>query len=115
MRKARRPQPCLRQKAPERVWPKGGPHWDALGKHGGEAFLVEAKAHAQELQSGPSRAENAAPVELIGKSLNEVKAYLGVDSSRDWTGRYYQYANRIAHLYYLRVLNNIDAYLAFVY
>jgi hypothetical protein len=28
---------------------------------------------------------------------------------------YYQYTNRIAHLYYLRVLNNINTYLIFVY
>jgi hypothetical protein len=28
---------------------------------------------------------------------------------------YYQYTNRIAHLYYLRILNNINAYLMLIY
>ena len=32
----------------------------------------------------------------------------------DWSKRFYQYANRLANLYFLRELNGIDAYLVFV-
>ena len=49
------------------------------------------------------------------KSFKEVKNYLHITNTVDWTGYYYQYTNRIAHLYYLRVLNKIDAYLINVY
>ncbi|MFC1640236.1 hypothetical protein ACFL3B_05700 [Gemmatimonadota bacterium] len=33
----------------------------------------------------------------------------------DWSKRFYQYANRLAHLHFLREVNGIDAYLVFVY
>ena len=33
----------------------------------------------------------------------------------DWSKRFYRYANRLAHLYFLRVLNKKPAYLVFVY
>ncbi len=33
----------------------------------------------------------------------------------DLTKSFYQYANRLAHLYFLRVLNDIPTYLVFVY
>ena len=32
----------------------------------------------------------------------------------DWSTRFYQYANRLAHLYFLRELNGFNAYLVFV-
>ena len=34
---------------------------------------------------------------------------------RSWEGPFYQYANRLAHLYFLRGLNRIDANLLFLY
>jgi len=40
---------------------------------------------------------------------------LSVSDSIDWTGTFYQYVNRIAHLYYLREKNKIKAYLLFIY
>lgn len=33
----------------------------------------------------------------------------------DWEGTFYQYTNRLAHLYLLRELNGLDAYLVFLY
>lgn len=33
----------------------------------------------------------------------------------DWTSTFYQYANRLAHLYYLREINQLPAWLVFVY
>jgi hypothetical protein len=95
-------------------WPKNGPQWDALGKYANTIFIVEAKANIPELKSPGTKASNNSK-ELIEKSLNSVKKYLNVDNSVYWMGTYYQYINRIAHLYYLRLLNKIDAYLIFIY
>ena len=91
-------------------WPKRGPQWDALGRCNDKIFLIEAKANIPELMSPPTKASGNSKT-LIEKSLNEVKKYLSIDSSYSWMKTYYQYTNRIAHLYYLRVLNRINAYL----
>lgn len=41
---------------------------------------------------------------------------MDVKSDVSWCKEnYYQYANRIAHLYYLREINKIDAHLLFIY
>ena len=42
-----------------------------------------------------------------------VKADLGIEPEADWTGRYYQYTNRIAHLWWLR-RQQVDAHLFLV-
>ncbi len=95
-------------------WPSGGPHWDALGISDTGVILVEAKAHASELKSS-CKATSSDSLMLINNSLKMVKSELGVSESADWLHPYYQYANRIAHLYYLRVINKIDARLVFLY
>ncbi len=51
---------------------------------------------------------------LIEKSLAAAKQEFGVQSSADWLNGYYQYANRLAHLSFLR-RNNVDAWLVFLY
>ena len=65
-----------------RFWPTRGPVWDALGvgQETDECFLLEAKAHIPEAQSGT----------------------------------FYQYANRLAYLHWLRS-HNIPAFLVSVY
>lgn len=95
-------------------WPRLGPQWDGLGKSGNKLFLIEAKAHIGELKSGPCKAKEESK-NLINNTFNDVKKYLKVSESFDWTKTYYQYTNRLAHLYYLRVLNELDAYLIFIY
>jgi hypothetical protein len=47
--------------------------------------------------------------------LAETADFFGADSTCDWTGTFYQYTNRLAHLYLLHELNAIDAWLLFVY
>jgi hypothetical protein len=89
-------------------WPARGPQWDALGRVGDRVILVEAKAHLAELKSSPSQA-GPASMDRIRASLGLVKSSLGVASAVDWTGLYYQYANRLAHLYLLCQLNHIPA------
>lgn len=95
-------------------WPKRGPQWDALGNCDDLYFLVEAKANLPEIVTPPTGAGSESK-SLIMDSFSEVKEYLDINNSIDWSGTFYQYANRIAHLYYLRILNGIDAYLVNVY
>lgn len=95
-------------------WPKNGPQWDALGKTADRVFIVEAKANIPELVSTPSGAGHVSKL-IIEDSFSELKEYLNVTDQVDWTGKFYQYANRLAHLYFLRVRNGIPAYLLFVY
>lgn len=110
----------------QQFWPKNGPHWDALGyriKNDNfidKIFLVEAKSRIPEMFSDISVEIKSDSLEFIKKTLDEVKGkirpYCGEDQYiGDWTKVFYQYANRLAHLYYLRVLNNLDAYLIYVY
>ncbi len=95
-------------------WPDNGPQWDALGVCGDEIELVEAKANIPEMVSPGTKAETDSR-RKIENSLNEVKKYLSVSDTIDWTGTFYQYVNRIAHLYYLREKNQIKAHLLFIY
>lgn len=93
-------------------WPKRGPQWDALGLAGDRVILVEAKAHIDEFFSPPSAATGKSR-ETIAASLTATREALGVSSSTDWSTRFYQFANRLAHLYFLRS-HGVDAYLLFV-
>ena len=96
-------------------WPKRGPQWDALGASGDEIILVEAKANIPEMVSPGTSAKNPQSIKKIKNSLDEVKKYLNISNDIDWTGTFYQYVNRIAHLYYLREKNKIKAHLLFIY
>ena len=96
-------------------WPKNGPQWDALGVSGDDVILVEAKANIPEMVSSGTGAKDPQSIKKIRNSLDEVKKYLSVSDTIDWTGTFYQYVNRIAHLYYLREKNQIKAHLLFIY
>jgi hypothetical protein len=94
-------------------WPRGGPQWDALARlSDGRIILVEAKAHASELRSHCTASPSSR--ETIDAALALARSYFGADDSADWTRDYYQYANRLAHLYFLRA-HGVDAQLVFVY
>lgn len=88
-------------------WPAGGPQWDALARTRTGVLLVEAKAHLRELRSACAAGERS--LARIRTSLAAVKRAIGADPNADWTASYYQYANRLAHLYLLRELNGVDA------
>ena len=96
-------------------WPKRGPVWDGLARtSGGRSLLVEAKANIPEFNSSASGAsENS--LRKIKAALDETRAFLNVRSKTDWTQSFYQYANRLAHLYFLKEVNKVDAALVFVY
>ena len=83
-------------------WPNGGANWDGLAKDNETFFLIEAKAHISEQMIESTGATSIESINLIKKSLEETKAFLDVKSDVSWCKEnYYQYANRIAHLYYM--------------
>jgi hypothetical protein len=95
-------------------WPDNGPQWDALGaSDSGKVFLIEAKSHIGELSSSIG-AKDEGSVRRILQSLRETKNFLNSNAEVDWSRGFYQYANRLAHLYLLRQ-NDVPAYLVFVY
>lgn len=92
-------------------WPRSGPRWDALAvarSKSGDALgpvLVEAKSWPGEMRSRITATADSA--EVIERRLQETRAWLGVaeDRASVWSGRYYQYANRLAYLrWFLDVL-----------
>lgn len=102
-------------KAPlETFWPASGPRWDGLAKtSGGKVILVEAKAHIAEAVDYGSKA-GPTSLELIEESLAKAKSAYRARAEAVWIKPFYQYANRLAHLYYLRKLLGANAYLLFV-
>lgn len=101
-------------------WPTGGrqPSWDGIAKvqYGGatEWLIVEAKANQPEFASPPSEASELS-LKKIRESLKSTQIHLGVHRSFCWHGTYYQYANRLAFLYFLNVVARIPARLVFLY
>ena len=94
-------------------WPQRGPVWDGLATAGDKVFLVEAKSHVAEFLTTPSAAKAPKSVGLIAQSLSDAKAALQADDRSDWSRTFFQYANRLAHLWWLRQ-NRVDAQLLFV-
>jgi hypothetical protein len=79
----------------------------------GKVILVEAKAQVGEMVSHT----RASPESLskIRAAIEKTKAAFGVGDDFNWESPFYQYANRLAHLYFMRKLNGLDAYLLFMY
>lgn len=88
-------------------WPARGPQWDALGVAGDTVLLVEAKAHVGELASSCA-ARSGDSLERIASSLAVARKAFGAREDADWLAGYYQLANRLAHLWFLRE-HGIDA------
>lgn len=106
--------PALRT-ALGRFWPRRGPVWDALGRSDrNDLIFVEAKAHIAEMASPPSKASPAS-LRAIRRSLSRVQRELAPKSEADWSRVFYQYTNRLAHLWFFRVENRLPAHLLFVY
>ena len=93
-------------------WPRFGPQWDGLAvTDKGQILLVEAKAHVAEMVTAPSQARGESAQQKIQQSLRTVKNFVNSKSPADWSASFYQYANRLAHLYWMRETNGHDAYL----
>jgi hypothetical protein len=102
-------------------WPSGGPHWDALAvaKSSGDEYLgpvlVEAKSWPGEMRSKIDASETS-EARIAGR-LRETREWLGVSDEHEsaWLDRWYQAANRYAHLrWFLDVLGE-PAWLANIY
>lgn len=95
-------------------WPSRGAVWDGLGVTSeNRPLLIEAKAHIPEAAS-PGTKASPKSFNLIENSLLETRKYLAPRSKAIWTGTFYQYANRLAYQYYLRVLNGVNSSLVFL-
>ncbi len=106
---------CLDKRQLRDFWPRSGPRWDGLARtSGGSLLLLEAKANIPEFDTDPTGATGI-PLERIKASLVETREFLKVKSGTDWAQCFYQYTNRLAHLYLLRELNGLPAHLVFVY
>lgn len=101
-----------------KFWPAQGPCWDALATLSGDpskgVVLVEAKSRVNEIYSGGIGAKGSS-LRQIEKALAETKAWLAVPEFADWTGPLYQSANRLAHLYFLRQVAGVPAWLVNLY
>lgn len=100
----------------EQFWPARGPVWDALGVTSDEhPVFIEAKAHIPEAASPATKATSQASRELIDRSLCEARRFYAPRAMADWSGLFYQYANRLAHQYFLRQVNSVPSTLVFLY
>ncbi len=96
-------------------WPNpGNRRWDGVARCAEEWLLFEAKANESELCS-PGTGALPPSLRQITRALDEVKLFLGVPSETVWHGRYYQYTNRLAALYFLNIVAKIPARLVFLY
>ena len=108
----------IRAKLPNRslasFWPNRGPMWDGLARTStGEILLVEAKAYIPEMVSPASKASPASLVKIT-RALEETRRALAPRTTLSWSGTFYQYTNRLAHLYFLRALNKQPARMVFL-
>ena len=96
-------------------WPERGPQWDALGKsNSNHYFLVEAKANIPEITSSCfAKADDS--IIKIQRGIGRTKEYLKASSGKNWFDGFYQYANRLCHLYFLREFCGVNAYMIFIY
>ncbi len=96
-------------------WPRSGPRWDGLAvTESGKFILVEAKAYIEEGVDYGSKA-SLDSLAKINVALQEAKVAFGASDDAPWDTPFYQYANRLAHLYFLAEKNGLDAYLLFLY
>ncbi|NUR19676.1 MAG: hypothetical protein HOQ12_09115 [Gemmatimonadaceae bacterium] len=98
-------------------WPLRGPMWDGPARVGEARVLVEAKAHMVEMMSGDSRASEKSKMQ-IEEALQAVRQELAPRNTLQWSlwnGPFYQYANRLAHLHFLRGNAKADVHLVYIY
>lgn len=99
----------------EEFWPARGPVWDALGTTSeGHSLFLEAKAHIPEAAT-PGTKASPTSLELIERSLGEARQFYAPRATAVWSTLFYQYANRLAHQYFLRKVNDVPSILVFLY
>lgn len=100
-----------------RFWPKGGPIWDAHGTTDkAQILLLEAKSHIAEMRGSGSGAKAQKSINKITDSLEKTQEFLESRLSVDWfSSPFFQYANRLAHLYWFREIKGLPAFLIMLY
>lgn len=93
-------------------WPRQGPQWDALGITERGPVIVEAKAHVPEFFSPATQAGEVSRAR-IAIAFKAMQDDLGLRPVTNWSQVYFQYANRLAFLWWLR-RQGVDAQLVFV-
>ncbi len=97
-----------------KFWPAKGPQWDALGRTAkGDILLVEAKAHIDEMCGPPCMASEES-LRKINAALAKTADALKAGPKAPWTQTFYQYANRLAHLYFLKT-HGKSVWMLFIY
>jgi hypothetical protein len=103
------------EKPLNKFWPARGPVWDALGITAeGTPLFIEAKAHIPEAATPATKAAMPS-LDLINRSLGEARRFYAPRAKAIWSSLFYQYANRLAHQYFLRRLNDVPSALVFLY
>lgn len=100
----------------KRFWPTRGPVWDGLavamfpeGRPG--VVLAEGKSYPKEAYGGGCKATSPAR-EQIASALETTQRWFGIpEDAEAWMGSLYQSANRYAHLYWLRKVLGVEAWL----
>lgn len=90
-----------------RFWPASGPRWDGLAYGRVETrpavVLIEAKNYPREVRGNGCQAVEASESrKQISAALEASGRALGVNETSHWMGSLYQYANRLAHVAFLR-------------
>jgi hypothetical protein len=100
----------------DQFWPARGPVWDALGiTSEGHPLFIEAKAHIPEAATPASKATAQASIDLIDRSPGDARKFFAPQATASWSNPFYQYANRLAHQYFLRRVNGVPSVLVFLY
>jgi hypothetical protein len=98
----------------DNFWPRSGPRWDALGiTEDGALVLVEAKAHIREAITKCSAQPRS--LKRIDRAFEEIAASWGIAVTPAWTSMHYQYANRLAHAFFLQEVNKRPTVLVFLH
>jgi hypothetical protein len=102
----------MRQRLSE-FWPARGPRWDALAllEPGSAILLGEGKSYPAEMLGRGCMATPASRAPIL-TSLGAARSWLHARPDADWLGPLYQYANRLAHVYFLRKICGRPAFLA---
>ncbi|SHF28827.1 hypothetical protein SAMN02745157_2110 [Kaistia soli DSM 19436] len=95
-------------------WPARGPQWDALAKtDSGAVVLVEAKSQISELFSPGTAIGEAARLKVDAVFENLADRLKAASRRARWTEHFYQLANRLAYLDFLR-RHDVEAWLVLV-
>ncbi len=95
-------------------WPARGPQWDALAlSDKGDVLLIEAKAHIDEMCTSGMGATAPESIMRIESAFDKTIAACGAEPKAKWTDAFYQLANRLAHIHFLRA-NGVPAWLVLV-